>query len=252
MKDDTLTERQIVAAISWWGSCLRNPSRFDNGGRDFANVVASGLAGDLRASVTITPIQVGTFVHALAGILQAGHVDHAGRRYEARGILSTDYHPDAFLAAALDVAGIPDEAGCILPWKTVMWFMDGGVKVRDGYGRPERWILSPTRVVVRRLEPQGTAVYRPATTYWQRRSRRFHSRHRRAGALERLLSHGLRCRSCGLPEYAWQHHARDPGREGAHAFVEPLPAVKWRVVRTAQRAIRDGNEDDLLQRSVRA
>lgn len=251
MMDETLSERQIVTAISWWGAQLRKPAVFDNGARDLAGLFAGSMAGQIRAEVPITNIQVGTFVHALAGILQAGGIEQ--RR--VMGILRTDYHPDAFLDAALETAGIPDAGGCILPWKTIMWFMDGGVKVSAGYGARQQWISQPTRVQVGRREPEGEYIYKPATTYWRRRATRFRVHSQRDGVLERLLSHGLRCRSCNLPEYAWQHNGRRSGSpehdDQLHAFADPTPTVKWRVVKTALRAIRDGKEEQLFAQSVR-
>ena len=53
-----------------------------------------------------------------------------------QAIVSTDYHPDPALSAALMEAGITETLG-ILPVKTVMWLeISGTVKVKCGYGGP--------------------------------------------------------------------------------------------------------------------
>ena len=133
-----LTEKQIRAAVDWWGEALQAPTfktlsreeRSDPGSQPaaFAEMMAAAYAKPPSAN------KVDDFKNALAEILRA---DGGGWG------LNVDYGPDAVLAQALTNADV--SGGMLsLPWKTNMHFgEDGSVSVAKGYGQPYVVILEP-------------------------------------------------------------------------------------------------------------
>lgn len=238
---ETLTERQIEVATRWWADAL-NEGHFDNGERGLANAFAGAMTSILHGRAGITPETTAAFARELGAILRAGSMEYQGRQFQTCGMISTDYHPDIFLGTALARADITDNKAT-LPWKTVMWFKDGGVQVAAGYGARAQWILSPTRVRV------GQDAYRPATRYWSRRSERWRKRDGQERTRKHIMSYATLCRVCNSFEDAWWHGtaAKMDGRKEAHAYVARSGGWQWRVRRAATRAIRDGRENQFVR-----
>lgn len=128
MAREQLSERQIEAAVEWWAGKLRKPSFSaltpEERSRPANRHLAAAEVVAAKGGPQITEEQVERFRDALRDRLTG---------WDPLYDVSTDYHPDRTLAAALAAAGIPDDM-MTLPWKTRMWFRDGGVQAAEGYG----------------------------------------------------------------------------------------------------------------------
>lgn len=116
-----LTKEQIGVAVEWWAKALRNP-KFDNGDDSNAGGMAMVLALMARGNGPSAG-QIETFKSALAVELEKAKNDYYS--------VNTDYGPGYVLGLAADKAGI---SGSAFPWKTMMYFQNGGVQVACGYG----------------------------------------------------------------------------------------------------------------------
>ena len=120
-KEMSLTEEQIQKACDWWGEVIQSP-HFDNGD-DSSN----GGMGMMLAILSYTA---------------PGHEAVEKYKQELRRrlqkattipYLDVDYAPSQILAESANMAGMKHRS---FPWKTEMWFVDGGVQVSCGYGAP--------------------------------------------------------------------------------------------------------------------
>jgi hypothetical protein len=125
-------------AVEWWKEKLRRPKfqTLPRSGRrseeDKPAAFAEAMA--VMAHSPVSEEQIGSFGEALALLLENTQDPYLG----------VDYHPCLELAEALERAGI--ESGITtLPWKTSMWFRDGGVSAKCGYGEPAEELLPSTR-----------------------------------------------------------------------------------------------------------
>lgn len=120
-----LTSAQVECAVNWWAGHLRPKGEtvFENGGTDLANLMAKGLAVDLNRSERerITVDQVKDFSILLGEFLESGGP------YDS---LRVDYSPCTELNLSLRRAGIKPSLATF-PWKTSMYFMNGGVQVNE-------------------------------------------------------------------------------------------------------------------------
>lgn len=122
-----LSDEQVECAVKWWEDLLKQPmfdalseqERQSDPGQHMA--MAELLA--TMAAEGRTATQIARFGAALRAELKESAVYSIG----------VDYHPDRILWNALQAAGIDDDLTA-LPWKTTMWFRDGGVQVLLGYG----------------------------------------------------------------------------------------------------------------------
>ena len=132
-----LTSRQIETAVNWWADVIGGPPRHENlsrrerisalnnspGSGGLATAVGASMARMIAARHRPTPESIERFKGALTEAL--------GKMNRRSGFwLCVDYGPCQLLADAAEAAGI-DES--VFPWKTDMWFHDGGVRVRCGY-----------------------------------------------------------------------------------------------------------------------
>lgn len=137
-----LTPAQIQTAVHWWANVFVNP-RMDSGDTSPNGGVVSAMA--MLAVQPIMPEQQSAFREILSDKLTGTEL--------LLGSLIVDYHPCPTLAEAMDWAGIPQRKA---PLKTRMWFRNGGVQVRYGYGSELKelplltsWApISPTNAVV--------------------------------------------------------------------------------------------------------
>lgn len=128
-----LTDEQLDVAARWWIEALKNPT-FDNLGptrgmdakETFTNTMASvmaGMASDMNAP---SEQSLARFAENLKLAIRKHEEDYKSPPY----VLATDYGPDMMLGTAAVNAGIGISR---FPWKTVMWFGNGGVQVACGY-----------------------------------------------------------------------------------------------------------------------
>lgn len=128
-----LTELQIETAVNWWKSALERPY-FDNGDDSPAGMMSMVMASKFHDD--LSPQQIQLFGEALRNIMH-------GSEFNEWPQLDVDYHPDQWLSEAAMRAGIAEADGLTtFPWKTYMWFRNGGVSVRSGYGAPALQLLN--------------------------------------------------------------------------------------------------------------
>lgn len=130
-----LSEAQVEAACDWWAKAVVNP-KMDNGGQFGAWGMAAVLAL-MTTQKNVDESMVDKFKEALRKrlrILTKNDFFHS---------IYVDYGPDLLLGGAMEEAGI---SGRNAPWKTCMWFRDGGVQVSHGYGAETQDILPKTVV----------------------------------------------------------------------------------------------------------
>ena len=131
MDKNKLDDESAKIAAKWWADRLRHGAKLDHGARSPDDFVAPLLGTYLqkRAAKDRTPEQIQGFEDALYEELKAHEL------LPITYITGIDYHPpDIFLRAA-DKAGIKLGGYC-LPWKTHMYYINGVVKVKHGYGAP--------------------------------------------------------------------------------------------------------------------
>ncbi len=117
-----LTNEQIEKAVNWWAERVDQPT-FDAGADSPEMELAEVMANMLTTPVTENCIE--KFKSELRNALK-------DKDYNPWQGLHTDYHPDLVLFEAAKVAGINANN---FPWKTSMYFNDGGsVRVSLGYG----------------------------------------------------------------------------------------------------------------------
>jgi len=116
-----LTREQISVAVEWWAKSLKS-HKYDNGDDSRSGRMAVMLALLSRGSGP-SDSQIETFKSALA--------DELGKAKNDYYSVDTDYGPGYVLGIAADKAGIN---GSAFPWKTLMYFRNGGVQVASGYG----------------------------------------------------------------------------------------------------------------------
>ena len=126
-----LNDESARTAAKWWADRLREGAKLDHGPRSLTDFVAVGLGRSIQeaAAKGRTEEQIQRFEDALYEELKVHEL------LPITYITGIDYHPvDIFLRAA-NKAGIKLSASC-LPWKTHMYYINGVVKVRYGYGAP--------------------------------------------------------------------------------------------------------------------
>lgn len=126
MSDTKLTKEQIECAANWWADAVTRP-KFDNGDSGIAGALATILA--MQSSKPVDDSGRAKFVAALSAQLM--HMNE-------HDTLDVDYAPCRELSDAMTLAGVDRHNA---PWKTIMWFSNGGVQVRHGYGAPEVELL---------------------------------------------------------------------------------------------------------------
>lgn len=121
-----LTEKQIDAAVKWWGNALKVPKFQTLRPDDNSEGSKPAAMAQVMAMISHSEPEedaVDKFKIALRSMLEDGEKH-----------LSVDYGPCLELGRCLDAAGIT--SGMSLPWKTTMRFDDNGVQVACGYGEP--------------------------------------------------------------------------------------------------------------------
>ncbi|MBU2249464.1 MAG: hypothetical protein KKD77_22140 [Gammaproteobacteria bacterium] len=133
-----LSQAQIETAVEWWAAQLKAPefktlSGEERNDPDTVGVaIAEAVAHKLnREQGPPADEKMEAFKKGLRKILEGDTPPHR---------LDVDYHPDQNLGMVAQAAGLPTEITSF-PWKTSMWFRDGGVQVRTGYGAPVSEIL---------------------------------------------------------------------------------------------------------------
>ena len=136
-KGDGLTAKQIEVAVQWWGERLKVPT-FDMGADSRGSMMAEMMATVYHKSESEDTVTM--FKQALAKELK-----RTKERVEWLCV-GVDYWPGKILSDALEAAGV--EVGMTqLPWKTQMWFQDGGVQVSLGYGGERQKLLEKDECV---------------------------------------------------------------------------------------------------------
>lgn len=121
-----LTTEQIEVAVDWWADVIQQP-KFDNGDNSVAGGMCMMLA--LKNASGVSPEQVEAFKSALSKRL-TGEDEYF--------TLGSDYGPEIVLDDVFSEAGI-SKSNC--PWKTVMYFQNGGVSVSYGYRADKKKLL---------------------------------------------------------------------------------------------------------------
>jgi len=115
-----ITKDQAIVAAKWWSEQLAAP--------EFNNAKSGNLELAVLIRIAHVPVEkekVAEFEKTLAVYLEG----------ECHRMIEVDYDPCQVLQDALDAAGVDSLGlGYVLPWKTRMWFEDGGVQVSTGYG----------------------------------------------------------------------------------------------------------------------
>ena len=126
-----LDEKIARAAAKWWADLLRRGAKLDHGDNSAIgrSTVALGKSVQIKAAVGRTDEQVQVFEDALCEELMKA------KRFPASYVIGVDYNPHSMFLTAAAKAGI-NLGGCVLPWKTHMYYFDGKLKVRYGYGAP--------------------------------------------------------------------------------------------------------------------
>ena len=130
-KGNGLAAKQIEVAVQWWGEQLKMPT-FDMGADS-----KGSMMGELMATV-YSKRQPDSVIADFQGHLAKALKGTKGRvEWLCVGV---DYWPDKILSDALEAAGV--RVSMIqLPWKTQMWFQNGGVQVSLGYGGKSQELL---------------------------------------------------------------------------------------------------------------
>lgn len=130
-----LTEAQVEAAVNWWKEAVRRP-RYDNG--DTSEIGGITMMMAMMAAPDVVPDAVDEFGKNLSEVLQSdARVANSG--------LHVDYNPNRTLFDCADAAGLPIGENIGFPWKTHMWFRNGGVQVACGYGAASKSVLVAVR-----------------------------------------------------------------------------------------------------------
>ena len=125
----SLISFQDWLAANWWADAVTH-TKYDNGDDGPAGGMAMMLATLSRQSVDGG--QREKFVQAITAEMEC---------FEDHDTLDVDYAPCNELRNAMTRAGISTHNA---PWKTIMWFCNGGVQVKHGYGAEERELLLKT------------------------------------------------------------------------------------------------------------
>ncbi len=119
-------------AAKWWADFLRQPKELDDLGSDPASKALAKNVGFLKGLINETNSRevIDRFEVALCEIIKANLKKESDSRSPV--FLGVDYHPDAMLNDAADLAGANIEVS--LPCKTRMWVYQDHVDVVHGYG----------------------------------------------------------------------------------------------------------------------
>ena len=117
-----LTDKQINCAVEWWKNAITGIPKFDMG--DSGDV---GLSAMMLATMAHQDLSLDVLERFGDNLRRALSED---RPWYSIGV---DYDPDPILAKAFEQAGGGDSSKTVFPWKTVMWFRNGGVSIRHGY-----------------------------------------------------------------------------------------------------------------------
>lgn len=122
---------QVVVAAKWWSDQLR---RDDKPSRQTERPGRPDLLGAMLSAYSakvpdVDEAQIAAFENALLPLIAKWIEDEPYRGF------GCDYQPCDLLLDAADAAGI-DGLSNYLPIKTMLWFEDGKVKVKVGYGSP--------------------------------------------------------------------------------------------------------------------
>jgi hypothetical protein len=131
-----LSDEQIKAAVDWWMAALRKP-KFDTGttrGKDPSTPQTEMMATLINAENKPIEDSITKFGHFLSEYL---HSLKIGDWFNG---LFVDYGPDNALFEAAEKAGIDAGNQSTFPWKTKMWFSNGGVQVACGYAAEQQEI----------------------------------------------------------------------------------------------------------------
>ena len=127
--DEKITPEQAKAAADWWTEQIKNP-RFDNGDDSetggMTMILQTILANKTRPSAEK--------YDAFRVALEAAII-----KQNPRFGLHVDYDPDRVLADVAEATSINPSQ---FPWKTSMYFRDGGVQVRAGYRAETKEIMA--------------------------------------------------------------------------------------------------------------
>lgn len=143
--------KSAKAAAKWWTNVLDNP-KFDNGGRDESNIMASMMAKILSNESEITDEQKIIFENILIEYIIDQH-----KRFKMV-TLRVDYTPDDTLSEAAKVANI---SLFKFPWKTYMKLSeDGSIVVSYGYRSPEQIVPVEDTFKCTHRDDKGNSVFK--------------------------------------------------------------------------------------------
>ena len=133
---DKVTQKQIEVGVEWWANALRGPEfQADKpGNATLVGLLAENMASSARKAKIYTEEQIKKFGEKLTELLNR---DYHGNLPQ----LTVEYEPRYELWTALEAAGIRP-SNSVLPWKTTMTFMDGGVQIRSIGSKPKELLLT--------------------------------------------------------------------------------------------------------------
>lgn len=128
-------EKEIKAAVDWWGEAIKSP-KFDNGDKSDTGAMTT-IMMTLASGDRPSDEQIQEFKQEYAKLLKfsfAGcwYLDDPSRGAGLR-CQGVDYHPHGEMLQAAEKAGISPKR---FPIKTNMWVDPGRVTVSYGYGAP--------------------------------------------------------------------------------------------------------------------
>lgn len=126
-----LSQQQVEMAANWWVEAVRAPT-YDNGDTSPQAGIVTMMA--MLGHDEPPNDRLEAFHNGLTELLKTNkHIADFG--------LHVDYHPSYELGELAEQVGL-DTGVNSFPWKTHMWFSDGGITVREGYGAPTRELLA--------------------------------------------------------------------------------------------------------------
>lgn len=115
----------IKKAVKWWSKQIQSNKPHDNGDDSPASAMAMVFADMGRSHVSEEQIRI------FETALEKGIKEHLEKWEYGNPSIGTDYNPDLVLASAAEAAGI---SALNFPFKTDMYFRDGEIWVKEGYG----------------------------------------------------------------------------------------------------------------------
>ena len=117
----------LEKAVKWWSNKVCKQTHHDNGDYSVQSALAMAIA-DMGVK-QVSAEQRTVFEEELGKLIEEKEKEWEGCYFS----IGVDYGPDDVLGAAAKAAGINV---LNFPFKTHMYFQDGKIIVRDGYGAP--------------------------------------------------------------------------------------------------------------------